>query len=162
MKEGEEAIQQYNYIRIRKPQEMFVRADRYTIVRYYMHGEHRIRETLFYPSKFGIDEIKSKLKIKAKDLTPNERWLIRMYKQLIEEGKGDVVTTVRNPGKPLENEINKDFKLQTKSNRIRLNTIPTNRRPKLQTIEKSNRPKLEVKSNRPKLQMKSNRLNLRR
>lgn len=158
-----EGIDHYPMLNIHKPQELFVRVDRYTVSRYWQEGEERKRETLFYPSKESREEIKHIIKtIKPKYQSPGDRWICHMYKRLCEEGKADILQSVgvrsnknnrqENTGR-LKLTSDKAIKASKRSPLTVKQSITT--RPKLNTIT---RPKLSVKteatSKRRRLQCK--------
>jgi hypothetical protein len=160
----------YNYplIELRRPQEMFVRTDKYTICRYWYDKEGiRQRENLFYPSKFGMEEIKPYIKRKQNQLSPSEMWLVKMYNRLYDEGKGDILkfnsgVKARIPLEPRPAKPSGRMKLNVPANdkpsgRMRLSVaedVHTSGRMKLNTDKSSKRMKLNT-SKRRKLNCKN-------
>lgn len=95
----------YPLLKFNRPNQSITRLDRYTIIRYYdqyKNGEKkRIREELFYPSKYVIEEIQMYIDlygnaVKIKNTIPknkkNPDWLPKFliihYDQLLQFGNG--------------------------------------------------------------------------
>lgn len=90
----------------RSEDEIFSRVDKYWVNHYYYAGTEQLRETIFYPSSYGIEEIE-----KIKDHPCK-----KLYKRLVDEGiglKGErPVPNIEKPVKRLE--------LECKPKRMRL------------------------------------------
>lgn len=76
--------------------ELITRVDRYMIIRSWLEGEVRKRETLFYPSEYGIEEIKGYRQLLENDMEhfvpiplDKAKNLVRMLNQLEKFGNGN-------------------------------------------------------------------------
>ena len=80
---------QFHLLRTKRAEnECFTRIDRYSILRYWYENGKECRETLFYPSSAGMDEIKGYLQIPEAHRKKLIQNLINRYNQLINFGNG--------------------------------------------------------------------------
>jgi hypothetical protein len=86
--------------------ELFSRVDKYWVNHYYYVGTEQLKETIFYPSSYGIEQIESEKDHPCK----------KLYERLVDEGiglKGErPVPNIKKPVKRLE--------LECKPKRMRL------------------------------------------
>jgi hypothetical protein len=118
---------EFRYLRWKKPNENFSRVDKYSVIRYWNENEEQLREMLFYPSKFGMNEIKEYLNYTPIDGNKNNTHLIKRLYQLIAYGNAQWNTDVYAP---IERKKSKRLSLtpiQSTTTRLKLTPKPIQR-----------------------------------